>query len=148
MQYSKMTYLFYIDQILRSHQTNLRINRIISPFFPIISGSVTVLIGPPYRFFPLRDRFLGRRAKDTPVVYDNAVPRGLALAFRPSANFAEDCTRVPSPEALDAVYRRPCSCASIRHHARSSFANSGKFTKFKCKIGRCSAGSMEARARR
>jgi len=56
--------------------------------------------------------------------------------------------RIPSPEALDAVYRRPCSCASIRHHARSSFANSGKFTKFKCKIGRCSAGSMEARARR
>lgn len=56
--------------------------------------------------------------------------------------------RVPSPEVLDAVYRRPCSCASIRHHARSSFANSGKFTKFKCKIGRCSAGSMEARARR
>lgn len=45
--------------------------------------------------------------------------------------------RIPSPEALDAVYRRPCSCASIRHHARSSFANSGKFTKFKCKIGRC-----------
>lgn len=62
--------------------------------------------------------------------------------------FAEDCTHVPSPEALDAVYRRPCSCASIRHHARSSFANSGKFTKFKCKIGRCSAGSMEARVRR
>lgn len=61
--------------------------------------------------------------------------------------FADDCTHVPSPEALDAVYRRPCSCASIRHHARSSFANSGKFTKFKCKIGRCSAGSMEARAR-
>jgi len=56
--------------------------------------------------------------------------------------------RIPSPEALDAVYRRPCSCASIRHHARSSFANSGKFTKFKCKIGRCSAGSMEARAGR
>lgn len=56
--------------------------------------------------------------------------------------------REPSPEVLDAVYRRPCSCASIRHHARSSFANSGKFTKFKCKIGRCSAGSMEARARR
>lgn len=77
-------------------------------------------------------------------VYDKIIPEDCHSA---SATFAKDCTRVPSPEALDAVYRRPCSCASIRHHARSSFANSGKFTKFKCKIGRCSTGSMEARAR-
>lgn len=64
-----------------------------------------------------------------------------------TSTFAADCThmytRVPSPEALDAVYRRPCSCASIRHHAHSSFANSGKFTKFKCKIGRCSVASWK-----
>jgi hypothetical protein len=32
--------------------------------------------------------------------------------------------------------RERAPTAGIRRHTRSSFANSGKFTKFKCKIGR------------